>query len=249
MAPKLWISIFFLLPCPWSAGKKLLLQKNKVQKIIAMLSYWMARKLTKEGNHSVFPRLKKIWSDASIWSLFWGLTEEPLCCETAKPWNKIERVLSRDTGLFPFFLKGDKVSLNKPMKPQPLSRGTVPKLTPHTDLLVESSKHTWNSSFGWSIWWEKKANRCILGFFCCCCCCCFLSFSPRRSEHRVRSGAALSQLTGIQCLAQGHLGMGDASQDAALSFQTAKWRQLVGWLVGWLVLGNAWLKTETGSLN
>lgn len=37
-------------------------------------------------------------------------------------------------------------------------------------------------------------------------------FSAGRSEHGVRSGAALSQLTGIQCLAQGHFSTGDASQ-------------------------------------
>lgn len=89
-----------------------------------------------------FPDWKKYGQTLPIDRCSKGLTEEPLCCETEKPWNKIERVLSRDTGLFPFFLKGDKVSLNKTMKPQPLSRGTVPKLTPHTDLLMESSKHT-----------------------------------------------------------------------------------------------------------
>lgn len=70
-------------------------------------------------------------------------------------------------------------------------------------------------------------------FFCCCCFFCYLSFSLQRSEHKVRSGAALSQLTGIQCLAQGHLGMGDASQDELGLFkQPSGGNWLVVWLAG-----------------
>lgn len=152
-------------------------------------------------------------------------------------------MLSRDAGLFPFFFseKLNKVSLSEPVKGRALSRGTVPKLTPHADLLMESSSTYEIPPLG-DQYGEKGRpidRRSFLGsfFFSVVVVGAVVSLASVHKGQSAGSGQGQhSQLTGIRCLAQGDSGLGDASQDAsARAFQPAQRRQAgpAGWLVGW----------------